>query len=222
MEIKLLNTYSRKYSITDAQLVKYASSIVKNLPFDIKSFKDFDHLLSDTLTKDIQQSLAKLKLTKLDTIIFEDIVKTTKLIHNCMSDCYDTCKTIIYFFQKAFKDQPNVIAQFEFETIESASKSTNEMLTFVQSLVTVTAQNKTYLEISGMHGAAIDSLINQKKQLIDLNNHLNEIKRQRLTEINKRIGKLNELYDLVHPVHEISKIIFAHNADKLKKYQLPG
>jgi len=138
-----------------------------------------------------------------------------------MNDCYEYYKTLAFFVRKALKGNPAVQNQFGKNDVQKARKSQPRMVVFTESLAKMAAKYRADLVQAECSQALIDRLEGRAAALHDANIAQENYKKERGLSTQNRVQRLNKVYDLLKPLHEIAVNIYTENPPRLKVYTMP-
>lgn len=212
---------SRNYHLSDARFLEYSDVIAATLPDDLADFTAFDATVTTDYVTRLQQAIADAKSISPDGLVMDEVAEETQKVETAMNDCYDDYKTVAFFVRKAFPDNPALQNQFGKNDVQRARKSQPTMVAFMESLAKTAEKYSTDLVQAGCPQALIDGLAGKAAALHDANIVQETSKKDRGLTTQDRVEKLNKVYDLLKPLHEMARIIYRDNPPKLKIYTMP-
>jgi hypothetical protein len=211
----------RTFKFTDARLLEHAEVVEAILPGDLPDFTAFDATITGDYVTQLQQAIDAAKAISPDYVVIDEMAEETQKVEKAMDDSYEDYKTLAFFVRKAFKGNPAVQNQFGKNDVQKARKSQPRMVVFMESLAKTAEKYSAELVAAGCSQALIDGLPARVVALHDSNIVQEKFKKDRGLTTQDRVQLLNQVYELLKPIHEISTIIYADNPQKLKNYRMP-
>jgi len=211
----------RDFSISDADLIEHAETVVATLPSDMPAFMAFDSTLTAEYIPQLQEVIADAKDYPTDEVMIDEMAEQTLLVENVFNNCYDDYKTIAYFVRKAFNDNPAIRNQFGLNDIEKARKSQPKMVIFMESLVKTAAKYQVQLIGAGCKEELILGLPGKAAALDEVNIAQEKFKNDRAIITQDRIKALNQVYRQLQPLHNAAEIIYRNDPVRFSIYTMP-
>ncbi len=213
---------NRKFTIPDPTLLEHASRVKTTLSDDLDDFHAFDRTIDKETVKDLDSAIEKVNNIKTDDVVIDEMTELTDMVNLAMGNCNSAFKTVAFFARKVFKDNKAVQNQLGLNDIAKARNKHAQMIVFMNSLAKVAAKYKDELVKGGMNGSVVDSLPGLHQELLNANNNQEVFKKERGIITQERVNSLNKLYDLLLPISDIARIIYADNPAQLAKYTMPS
>ncbi len=211
----------RIYNVADADLIENAEVVKETLPDDLSDFSGFDLNFAADYPLVIANSLTQFYDLKPDMVIVNEQAELTQTVIDSMGACNKAFKTVLFFANKAFGNNPAVMKQFGSKGIEKARRSQANLTLFMDTLAETAVSYKTQLVAEGCSEEFIDGLAILATNLKTANISQEKFKKERGLITQERVRSLNDIYKLLKPVHEIAQIIYSDDPARLDKYSLP-
>ena len=211
----------RSFNVSDDKFFEYSDMIVVTLPSDLSKFTAFDPIFTEDYVLRIQQTSDNARAVPTDEILVDQLGGKTQNVTSALKDCYKDYQTIAYYANRAFKGNLPVQNEFGKNDIRKARKSQPKMIVFMDMLVKTTAKYSAELLQAGCPQALMDGLTAKADVLRNANSGQEGFKKGRSVYTQQRIERMNQLYELLKPLHEAARILFRDDPAKLKIYTLP-
>lgn len=211
----------RDYNISDAELIEHTETIVATLLSDMPAFTAFDSTLTVDYITMLQDSVTSVKAFPSDDVMIDEMAEKTLLVENAFNACYNDYKTIAYFVRKVFADNPAIQNQFGINDIEKARKSQPKMVLFMESLAETSAKYATELTEAGCKQELIAGLGAKAAALNTANIAQEKFKNDRAINTQDRVVALNQMYQLLQPLHNAAAIIYRDDPARYSIYTMP-
>lgn len=211
----------RDFNISDADLIEHAETVVATLPSDMPSFTAFDSTLTAEYIPQLQGVIADAKDYPTDDVMIDEMAEQTLVVENAITSCYDDYKTIAYFVRKAFSENPAIRNQFGLNDIEQARKSQPKMVIFMESLAKTAAKYQEQLIGAGCKQELISGLPEKAATLNEVNIAQEKFKNDRAINTQDRVRVLNQVYQLLQPLHDAATIIYRDDPVRFSIYTMP-
>jgi len=211
---------TRKFKITDANLLQYAQVMRRFFVQDQALFADFDASLT-------LQSAAKLQDTVDEvTLMSDDKMKAILNVHTStvekqVKSSKKVVKQVRYFARKAFQNKPSTLGMFGFQLFLSAQRSQARLSKYMKQLheTTMTYENK--LRAVGATNKLFTSVASEANLLANSDHNQEMFKLTRVNTTLERIKMLNEIWTFIQRVEEVASFIFEDNIAKRRLYIPP-
>lgn len=211
----------RLFNLSDPKFFEYADMIMEALPADLPDFTAFDPIFTEDYVTQIQQASDNARAVPTDEILVDQLGGKTQDVKTALKDCYRDYQTIAYYVGRAFKGNLSVQNEFGKNDIRKARDNQPKMIVFMDMLVKTAAKYSTELLNAGCPQALIDGLTAKADTLRNANSGQEGFKKDRGVSTQKRIELMNQLYELLKPLHEAATILYRDDPAKLKIYTMP-
>jgi len=211
----------RNYNISDSDSIEFSRTTVGNLNNYLTDFTAVDTTINQKFVDDLSALIDKAEQTLSDEVITDRQVQLTNALNKKMDECKSHYRLISYFAKNAFEDKPAIRNEFGENDYSNIKYSHQKMIIFMQTLITIIAKYKTELTKAGGSQAQLDKTTTLHEELSIANHDQELFMGNRPVLTSERIDNLNQIWQLISKVSDLSKIIYADDFAKLKLFLLP-
>ncbi len=212
---------NRLFNIPDANLIEFGEVVAAKLPDDIVDVHNFDRTVTEAYPASIKAAINEVKAIPTDQVIIDEMAELTKNVNDALAACNKCYRTISFFVRKAFPENKSIQNQFGLNDIANVRYNDSKMILFFNDVAKVVNKYWSDLVEAGCNEAVLQGLEALGNKLQEANTRQELFKKERGVITSQRIDKLNQLYNLLVPISQISQIIFADDQAKLATYALP-
>ena len=212
----------RKYTIIDARLLEHGSLVEASLAEDLNDFFSFDSTINKGFIGRLHDAIEACYQIKPDHVVKYELAQLTGKVNRKMEACNNAYDTISYFVKKVFKDNLSVQSQFGLNGPGKPGNNHSRMIIFMGSLAKTAAIYRDRLVEGGINPEVINALPKLQEELYEAKNNQEMFKKERGKITYERVKRMNALYDMLKAISDISRIIYADNPARLKKYLIPA
>lgn len=212
---------NRLFNIPDANLIEFGEMVAEKLPEDIEELHNFDRTITEAYPASIRSAINEVKSIPTDQVIIDEMAALTKNVNDALAACNKCYRTISFFVRKAFPHNQSIQNQFGLNDIANVRYNDSKMILFFNDVAKVVNKYRTELVEAGCNDSVLESLDEIGNNLKNANTKQELFKKERGVITSQRVEKLNQLYNLLVPISQISQIIFSDDQARLASYVLP-
>lgn len=213
------NQILRNYDGTDTFMLESAEVMLAAFLPDLPDFTAFDTTLDATFATNWQTAITTARSTATDNTVVGEQKDRTQQVQQAMAQARNAYMDVIYFAEKAFKNQPGILQKFgKGDSYRKAHKTQPRMLEFFEELVATVTQYTTQLTAAGAPAATLSAPAAALTALTNLNVSQNLQIKQRPVFTRERIESYNTVYSFMEQVSEAAQRIYRNNPEKLGQY----
>lgn len=208
----------RIYIGSDAYLLEQCEILKRLLKENLPDFKKFDATFNNSYIKNWEKNLKAAITIGSDNEYILQNTDNKMLLQQLMLESSNFWRTVKFFAQKAFQQQPEILHAFGSKEYTQASKKPKNMVAFLENLIPALNLYKKQLVQAGWSASGI-AKINQlladlEWTVIELAKH----KRNRNINSTERVDKLNACYSFCKHVCTAAQIIYADDNARKSMY----
>ena len=213
---------NKLFKISNARLLEHAGVTLEALSTDLADFTTFDPDLNaekvTTLTDLYQTALQEGG----DDVALGKLGEKTQAIIREMNQCDKAMKSLRYWVDKAFANDPAGRKRFGLTSYWKVHNNQPELIAYLSSLNTVVTELRPTLEAANTPAALLDSVATLAANLEAANNAQENTKGQRGTATQERRTRMNTIYTICQQFSRAAEFIYDDNPAKREQYRVPG
>lgn len=210
----------KSFNISVALLLEHTSTILKALTTDLERFTAFDADLNQSLVSEIQSQFNESLAEGGDEVVKGVVAQKTQTLRQVSKDCDNAVKTLRYWVNKAFADDPASRKRFQLSNYWVVRNRQADFITFMNSLATVVDSLRPGLEAANTPVELLDSIRQLTLSLKLANSDQKNEKGNRTSATQERTVRLNALYANCAKFSKAAKYVFRDCPAKRKIYRI--
>lgn len=217
-----MEKHERNYKLPDAVLLEVAERMNTSLVQHIDDFTTFDTTFGNTYPAELTAALQEISTIDTDQVVIDQMAELTEKLDQAMASCNKAFRTIAFFVKKAFPDSAAKQNQFGLNDMRKARQSQANLVLFMENLARQVEAHKDKLIEQGCNEQLINGLPTLAQELKTANVEQEVFKKERGLITQERIEKMNNLYRLMKPIHDIARIVYADDPALLDTFTIPA
>lgn len=213
---------TRGYKISDDNMLQDSLTTIVHFKDDKVVFIALDDDFKDPFITDWETAITAATTILTDEQLVDIQTGLTTAVETAMEDCRSHFRQVKYPIEKAFANKTAVWNEFGYDNYDTARRSADKMVTFMDVFFTTAKKYKTQLLAAKYTQASIDAIATKRQILIDIKTQQAVAKDTRQGVTQNRVVNLNIVWGFRIKVAKAAKVIFAANYAKYKMYLLPA
>jgi hypothetical protein len=210
----------RKYSGSQSRFLEQASTVHSHLETDLTDFSKHDPKLNEEKRSRFGDYIKRAFTISPDRVVVSGIVSQTNLLKKSMSDARDACNNIFYFAERKFANKPTVQSEFGKSEFQKVNRNQPNFALYLHHFAKTVDKYRVEL----LEDGASEDLLNSIPTLAEKVNSTNVVqentKNLRPLSTKERNDYLNDIYEIMKEFNKASKIVYANDPIKRKRYNL--
>lgn len=216
------NKKARGYSYSDSKMVVRAGVVASLFLEDEADFSNYSSaLFHPEFHKKFRDKINSIYNELSDREIKKNLARLTQKVEDKIDAICVAHAGIMVFADIAFKNDDTVLEQMGKGNMKEIKDTHNSFQFNMNRIALVFEREVGKLEAAGCSSDRIDEFQTLCKQLITVHEDQENYKITRNGLTKKRITHLNEIYATMVQLHEVANVIWAHDKEYAKRYDLP-
>jgi len=211
----------RNFHLSGPELKEFGYRVFTSLPNDINDFMAFDMSMGQNTVEEVGSAYTAFSKIKTDSLAIGDLMETTDEVEAVMDKCRKTYNSCMYFAKKAFPKKRAMHHKFGLNDYDEARQNHPKMIVFMQTLSSVVDEYRNVLLNAGCPEDQINLVSKLTRELVAANNKQELNKKDRGVLTVERTEAYNNLVNVLKPINDVARIIYADNSGKMDLYVFP-
>ncbi|WP_109830903.1 hypothetical protein [Reichenbachiella versicolor] len=212
----------RNYNLSDDELVQYGYTVLEHLNSDLPDFTSMDADLNEDKRSDLAAKIEVALRDGGDEANKSEIGQKTETLLSEMSNARKLYNQLRYWVLKTYPRSKAIQRQFGIGRFTKVSRNQTSLIGFFYELSETVKQYMTELTAAGATEAFLNEVIAQADKMKNAEVQQEVVKGNRTVSTAERIGRLNEIYDILREFNAAAEFTYFAQPEKREFYRTPA